>query len=423
VTPAAPRIENVGPFTVREGQALAFSVRITPALRNDQGEYDGPVRVIVSRLPEGASFSETTEVVGGVETTVVSFEWLPTYYDAGNTQIHVVAEGRFNPTSRAKDIDITVTEGGNPVLAAAGGTARRGQVTLFDYARAAGVVTFNARARIDVGIGAGGLVAGPGGRYVFVASPGSGGVAVVGVREAALLRLIPTGGGTRAVVSGGNFIWAIDNIAGNLTAIDPVSLKVEASVRLGIDRPLDLAWLPAGFTGVNAPRIAVVAADGTLSLIDPDAVLDQMPPVLSQASLGGALNRVVADVNSGDLIVSDAKTRMVYRVSGAALEDAPGNLDADGIRLVFAATDLLVSDDRIIAATDAGLMVVDGDDRRTFASVRAVGVATLPPGIIAGGELVVSTADRVENLNGELTRIIDAAGGRVRRLAAFIAFE
>lgn len=423
VTPAAPRIETVGPFTVREGQALAFDVRVTPALRNDQGEYDGPVRILVSRLPEGASYSETAEIVGGVETTVLHFDWLPTYYDAGTTQIHIVAEGRFNPTSRAKDVEINVTEGGNPVLAAAGGTGRRGQVTLFDYARTAGTVSFTARARVDVGIGAAGVVSGPDGRYVFVASPGSGGVAVVGVKEAALLRMIPTGSGTRALVAGGDFIWAIDDQVGNLTVIDPVTLKVEAQVRLGINRPLDLAWLPAGFTGVNAPRIAVVAGDGTLNLIDPDAVLDEMPAILSQASLGGALNRVIADVAAGDLVISDAKTRMVYRVSGAALEDSPGNLDAHGTRLVFAATDLSVSGTRIIAATDAGLMVVDGAQRTAFPAVRAVGIALLPPGIIAGGEVVVSTADRVENLNGELTRIIDAAGGRVRRLAAFIAFE
>ena len=53
----------------------------------------------------------------------------------------------------------------------------------------------------------------------------------------------------------------------------------------------------------------------------------------------------------------------------------------------------------------------------------ARGLAPLPAGIVTGGELVISTVERVENLDGDLNRIIDSAGGRIRRLAAFVAFE
>lgn len=421
VTPAAPIISPVEAQVAYEGVPFSFTVDVIPALRNESGERDGPVRISISRLPLGANYSEAAATINGIEGTRVHFSWTPSYFDAGQTSIRLTAEGRHNETVRHLDIPIEVLERGSPYLAAVSGTAQRGQVTLYEYARQAGAITFTPNSRIDVGIGAGGVTTDQEGRFLFVASPGSAGVAVVDVASQRKVRTIPTGQGTRAVIRGGQHIWALDHQVGNLYAIDPVTLKVRATARLAVNEALDLAWVDASLN--NAARIVIVTNRGEVALVDPQAILDGASTVLSRGSLGGRLNRVVVDPTTHDVLISDVAQRKLHRVALSALESSPQNLRPSSVDLIFAAKDLLAAHDLVYAATDAGLAIIDGNLRDNVARVRALALSDLPLGILSGGQLVVASEDRIENLDMDLTRIIDAAGSQIRRMTAFIALD
>lgn len=424
VTPAAPRISNIGRIVGREGEEITFDIEILPAPLDNEGNLDAPVRVLVGPVPNGAEHEIIEEDRDGVPVQIVRARWTPTYYDAGEHVFRVRAEGRINETSRTRDVNIQVDEAGTPLLATAGGTGRRGQVTLYEYGLEAGVVSFSARARVDVGIGAGGLTYNANGQRVFVATSGRG-VAVVGTREGALLRTVPTGPGTNAVAYGDDYVWATNAQANTLTAIDAQTLKIEATVSLApMDRPADIHWIPAGVAGLAAPRLLVVGAGtGDMALIDPDEVLDGNPGIVQRGVIGGVLSRATVDGATGTVYASDGKTRRVYAIDLADFIRSPNGIDPDAIEFTFAPFDLLAGDGVLWAATEAGLVRVEGGEQTTSAAIQARGLAPLPAGIVTGGELVISTVERVENLDGDLNRIIDSAGGRIRRLAAFVAFE
>lgn len=430
ITAAAPQIAQLVQQVGREGQPMTFDVEVTPALLDAEGNLDAPVRIVTPVVPEGAEVELIEEVapineVDTVVRTIVRVTWTPTYYDAGEHILRIRAEGRFNEVNRTRDIPIRIDEAGAPILATSGGTGRRGQVTLYDYGRESGIVTFRARARIDIGIGASGLAHDASGRFVYAATPGTGGVAVVSTQESRLVRVVPTGNGTNGVAFGSDYIWAINSTTSELVAIDAATLKVDTRMSLlPMEKPRDIHWLPSGFAGLATPHIAVIGArTGDLSIIDPEAVLAGDAAVVAHVTLGGALTRVVADVQTGHLIIADGKTHTVYDVDLASLLADPERFDVNGEELDFAPYDLFASDGMWWAATDAGLVRFAEGEVTISENIQARAVAPLPSAIVSDGILVIATEERVENLNEDMDRLIDAAGGRIRRLAAFVAFE
>lgn len=427
VTPAAPRLERLDPISTCEGQTVRFRMRVDAALRNGQGGYDGPV-VIGVRGPDTAPAAVITpDAENPNQTSYVDFEWTPTYYDAGRHEVRVTGVGPFSGISRTRNVIIDVCEAGSPLLAAMGGTSSRGLVTLFDYTRQGGRISFQPRAEVEVGLGAADLAVDPAGQRVYVAVPGSGGVAVVQVvGEARRLRLIPTGSQTSAVAVGGGKIWAVNAGDDTLVRIDPTTLKVERRVNLGaVQRVLDIAWLPAGFAGLDGPRIALVAArSGHIALVDPAAVEASEDGVLVSRRIGGTLTHLAADPGTGWLTVVDAKARRAYRLDAGELEENPQGVQVESVSLPFAARDLLADDDAVLIATDAGIWswAPDGEFVRPGSNqIQATALADLPVAILPGGGFIGAVGDRVEHYGPAFDRQIGAAGTRIRRLAAFVA--
>ncbi len=423
VTPAAPRIAPVEAITVKEGETVNVRVEVRSAV-SGEGEFDGPVIIGVPRLPEGASF-EITDEGAPEEVQYVDIEWTPTYYDAGTYTVAITGVAPIADIGRRREFTITVEEGGAPLLAAVGGTASRGLLTTFRYDRFNGQITFTRDQQIDVGVGAGGMAIGPEGRFVYVASPGSGGVAVVATTggPARLVRRIPTGPGAYAVAWGAGRVWTISNGDQTLSVIDPETMKVEQSVSIApLETITDLAWLPDGFDGIEGARlVAVSGRSGNVTFIDPDAVLEGNSGIISARRIGGGLQRIAVDPDSGTLAFADGKTRRVYRVGAAALLSGG---DAEGLSTDFAPTDLIFKGGTLFAATAGGLWSFPADDdgtRDTGLLLNALG--DLPEAIIGGGYLLGAGEGRVRNLDADLRNLIEANGARVRRLAAFVALE
>lgn len=428
VTPAAPRIAQFELEDIREGQVLEFSVTIDAAQRerDDAGEiqYDGPVQLAVPSLPSGATFIIENE--GEARQQTIRFTWTPTFFDAGQHRFRVTALAPFAGLVRGRDFIVNVLEAGSPVMAGAGGTARRGVVTFFAFGKDGDRVTFMPQRQVEIGLGAGGLAHSPSGDRLFVASPGSGTVAVVSTTgEQALLRSIPTGNGTSAVIWGGETLWALNTGDNSLSVIDPATLKVMQTIDLApLEGPIDLAWLPAGFDGLREAKIAVVTArSGEVALIDPDDALAGRDGLDTSIRLGGVLNRIA--VLDDTLYVSDGKTHVVYALSPSALLAGDEAIN-DTIRLDFAARDMLAASGSLWMATEGGLQQLDAEGNRlSHASITGTAVGAVPSAVLAPGGIATFDDGRVENYaaDGDLQRLIGAAGSRIRRLAAFVAIE
>jgi hypothetical protein len=205
-------------------------------------------------------------------------------------------------------------------------------------------------------------------------------------------------------------------------------MKVVSKVALDpVQGAVDLAWVPAGFGGGNAPaRIAVVGQrSGHVALVDPAVVLaGGQQPVVATYHLGGRLQRVAAsDADAGWLAVSDGKTRRLFQISAADV--AAGHGQPTSTPVAFAPSDLIVLGDTLFAASEGGLVQVGADGHASVhTDLASTAVTPLDPRIRAGGGLVVATGDQIANLAGDnLSRQLSAPSGHVRRLAAFIAQE
>ena len=77
-----------------------------------------------------------------------------------------------------------------------------------------------------------------------------------------------------------------------------------------------MVWLPAGFDGLEEPRLVVITRhSGHIAVIDPGKVVNGefLRAVTKKHQIGAMLNRIVADPVSGDLFISDVKARQLYR--------------------------------------------------------------------------------------------------------------
>lgn len=410
----------------REGTPLRIRLQVDSAALGD-GRFDGPVILAVSQSPAGAQV-EVTDDGNPAERKFVDMTWTPTYYQAGTHSVTVQALAPRTGVQRQIALRVEIEEAGSPLLAAVGGTASEGEVTLYRYGIDNGQVTFGRVATVGVGLGATSLAHDPrNGRRVFVATPGSGGVAVVSTTgQPQLLRIIPTGAGTRAVAWGDNRVWALNASNNTLAIIDPDTLKVDRVIDLAINQPFELAWLPEGFGELDGDRLAVVSARGDLALYDPAALQSGQDGLVARARLGGVLDRIVGDPATGWLTIADRKTRRVYRLSVEALLENPEDPEIEGFSTAFSPRDLAVRDGVVYVATDAGIWQLAPDGGLVEPADRTLAVSAvteLPTELLSGGGLIVGEAERVFNYTGELQRLVGAPGGQMRRLAAFVALE
>lgn len=436
VTPAAPRFTLLAPeqdieapIQAREGEPLAIRVQVDSAALGE-GRFDGEVITVPSLLPEGAVFAED---IGGPDNDRrarkwIDITWTPTFYQSGEHTIRIRALAPVTNTPRDLNIQVNVTEAGSPLLAALGTDGADGRVNLYRYGLENGAVTFDRFGSVNIGIGARGLAYDQrNGQRVFAGVP-SAGVAVVNTTNGppSLQRVIPTGQGTAAVIWGDDLLWALNADDRTIAIIDPETLKIDRTVDLvGVSRPYDMAWLPAGFDGqANAHIVIVDALSGEAILLDPEALQDGDAGEVARADLGGSLDRVVADPDTGWLNISDRKTRRVYQVSVDDL--AGGDPGVQGVDTGFRARDIGVAGGTAYVATDAGVWTI-GDDGRPSPPADSTRVASaitaLPEAFVASGGLIIGEDDRVYNYNPDFDRLADAPGSRMRRLTAFVALE
>lgn len=421
---APPRIDGPLEISGAEGELVEATYTVTPALR-DEGLYDAPVQVQVSNLPEGA-VAEITPPAGDnpADPTSVVIRWTPSFVDAGAADVRISARP---PSGNNRDLNVTfdIEDRGTPVLAASGGTADRGRLLLFQYGFDPILQRqiFTPWADLTVGQGAGGLAASADGSRLFVATPGSGGVAVADLTgdAPAIVRVVPTGADTVDVVYGGGRIWALSARTGVVSLIDPNTLKVVRTVSSGAVGPVDMIWLDSGFGGLPNPHLAIVA-QGSPSLILLNAARANagLPNIITDTlALGGRPQRLIADPRDEALYIADGKGRRVQRVTVAA--DLPA---ATSVSLDFAPKALaLNANGGVLAATDAGVFAVDGE----------AGEAALAYDLITGAMLAIEEQIRAEQglaltegnqiihlSAGQDTPELPGPAARVRHLSAFI---
>ena len=414
------------PILAREGEPLAIRLRVESAVLG-VNEFDGEVIVAPRFLPDGATFTEDEGDDPALVTRRkwIDLTWTPTYYQAGEHEITLNALAPTTATTRQITLRVTVAEAGSPLLAALGTDGSEGLLNLYRYGLSNGAVTFVRFGAVELGAGARGLAYDQrNGQRVFAGVPSAGVAVVNAVGTPRLQRMIPTGAGTAAVVWGAGRLWALNAQARTLAIIDPETLKIERTIDLEADRPYDMAWLPAGFDGLAAARLVIVdARSGAVTLLDPNALMAGNAGVVAEIDLGGVLDRVVADPDTGWLTISDRKTRGVYQLSASDLES--GDPMVSGFSTVFVPRDIGVRDGVAYIATDAGVWQVSEGNARSPADPTQVAssIVALPTAFVAEGGLVIGEADRVYNYNPQLQRLVGAPGSGMRRLTAFVALD
>lgn len=419
VTAAAPRIDIIEPQVTREGIELVIDVPVEAPLL---GEDPATLQVNIPSQPPGA---EIEVLEDGPANRVVRMTWTPTYYQAGRYTLQVRAAAVEVPRSdRTRNVSITVEEGGTPRLAAVGGTAGRGVLTIYDY----GADDFRAVSEVELGLGVGGLAASPDGRYVFAAVPGSDRLAVVrtaGRLQPTPARRIPVGTRPAAVAVGMGHAWVANAGSNDLSIVEIETLKVVGTVDLGpVQMPTDVAWLPDGFDGLAGGKLVVVGRrGGHVAIVDAADALAGRDAIDGSIETGGVLTRVVA-APTGWLHIADAKTRRVYRAN--ASDVAAGRDAVDGVALSFAPRDLVYQGETLYVATGDALLEVtdDGTVQEADLLIEARALTTADDQILGGGALVVGTPTRIENLSpGVLGRLRNAGATRIRWMTTFVALE
>ena len=424
---AAPTIEAPEVVDAAEGEPLEINVLVRAAPLAGEN-VDGPVNVVVENMPRGM----TNEIIG-VDPREITLRWTPTFVDAGEYTIRISARAPSD-IATSRSFTIAVTDRGDPVLAATEGSPANGNVRIFRYE----FDNFLRRdvlqrwASIDVGFGAAGLAADPERGRLYVATPGSGGVAVIALDRgdtAERVRTIPTGQGTHGVALGQQRLWAAAAHVGHLVAIDVDTLKVDRRVTVApVLAPIDLVWLPADFGGLNGAHVAVVGhQQGAIALVDAEAIIDaedrvhdeDIDAVVTSRVLGGRPQRIAADPASGTLYVADVERRRVWRLATSAnLPDA-----APPVVLDHAPLDIAILDGELWVATTAGLARVDGDGRVSmYDDIIGRAVAAVPAAILQDSGVVAAGGAEVVHVDAVAGPLdLSALAIRARRLVAFVA--
>ncbi|MCK6570857.1 PKD domain-containing protein [Myxococcota bacterium] len=430
VTRGRPRFVVERVYRGREGDALSFEFQVLAA-ESDPGVFDGPVQVPVPQLPPGAEWSERPGVPAEASKTI-RLAFTPTYVDAGRITLLLRAVA---PSGLTRDTEVTVEieDAGTPYAAAVATVNGEGRVTVLEYGRdpLSHALGLRPTAEIPVGAGIGTVAASDDGRWLFVASPASGGVAVIRLGDGAphFARFIRTGSECTAVTAGDGRVYAVNAGDATLSIIDAETLKVIRTVNLGqIGRPMDAVYLPAGFDGLEDAHIAVVGArGGHIALLDAAAAEAGRGDAAISASrrLGGVLQRVVADAETGWVHVADAKTRRLYAFQASEfLLDADG-AELTGTALTFPPQDLAARAGTVWVASTGGLIELGGvappvvHARETSRTVEAVG-----PAIFPGGGVLLLGNQGLEHRNADLELVLQTSGRpSTRRLTTFVTLH
>lgn len=454
VTPAAPVIGEANVQARCEGEPVDFEVTVSSAVAGQDAEgndvYDGPV-IIGTPIKPGNMDCVEDEGDEPARQKAVRCTWLPTFFDAGDHVVRITALGPERGVSRSRDVTVTVLECGQPLLAGVGGGGSRGLLRLFSYGRQGNNVEFRPTAEVVVGLGATSLAASPDGRYVYVASPGSGGVAVVNaINRPRVVRVIPTGSNPSAVVlgwvDGTPWLFAVNSGDDTLSAIDPDTMKVEHTVALGSVRgAYDLAWLaevyeaggqpcdgPADGCDLERPARLVVGSrrGGQVALVDPSAVLEGRGGTLAVRRFPGPIVRVAAEGRSGVIGAADGKSRAVHVFLADALEDDPGAVEVTSQSTVFIPRDMFVRGGVVHTITETSLIRTTpgrvGD--APCNAVRGFALAPLPDSMLPNGDFVIWNNGRAQNYTRGGNECgagpsVGEASPTLRRLTTFVGME
>jgi YVTN family beta-propeller protein len=429
VTRGRPRFVVDRVYAGREGEPLTFEFTVFAA-ESDPGEFDGPVQVPVPQLPPGAEWSERPGVPAEASKTI-RVAITPTFVDAGRTTLLLRAVAPSG-LSRDTEVAIEIEDAGTPYAAASATVNGEGRVTVLEYGRdpLSRALGLRPMAEIPVGASIGSSAASDDGRFLFVASPGSGGVAVIALGEGAprYARFIRTGAECTAVVSGGGRAFALNAGDATLSIIDASTLKVVRTVDVGaIARPMDLAYLAPGFDDLEEAHLVVVGArGGQVGLVDVAAAESgRGAAVVATRRLGGVLQRVVADAETGWVHAADAKTRRIYGFQPAELLRDPAGAELTAAALDFAAQDLAAGGGAVWVSSSGGLIEIAGiappvlHVRETSRTVAAVGGSVFP-----GGGVLLLGGQGLEHRNSDLELVLQTSGRpSTRRLTTFVTLH
>ena len=317
------------------------------------------------------------------------------------------------------------------MLAATSGSLRRGRVVLYRYDFENNFLTFTPSREVNVGFGAYDVVADQARRRLFVSSPLSGHVAVIGGDPAQVIRYIPTGAGAYDMALGGNTLWTINAEDRTLCAIDLVTLKVKRTVNLpGVDRPLSVHWVSGEggqsyvlVGGGRNGKLLVLDAQGLLAG-DGDAALERV------FNLGESLIQIAS--YEDNLWISDGKKRRLYK---ASVQDVITGDNPEGDPEIFTSVEEIPFTTTDILPTVSGLWVATGDtlsliDNDGFIEgyERTAERLIEPNSLVIGGlGITVSNGLRIDNfrLNDEsdLEEVVGIEGSRVQKLTTFVQYS
>ena len=422
-------------YYLREGDEISISLTVTSA-RLSNGTLD-PASARWFPVPEGAQVNyipinpAAGEDEEGDEVKQAVVTWTPNFFQAGTWQVQLSVEGEETGSSLSRSYEIHVAERGTPMLATTTGSLRQGRVMFYSYVYQNNSLTLGPSREVIIEIGgAYDVVADQERRRLFVSSPISGRVAVVGENPARVLRYIPTGAGAYDMVIGGGTLWVINAEANTLSAVNLSTLKVMRELPLPeTSRPLAVHWVNIGGEGYV---LVGGGKSGKLLMIDAQGMLagEGEAAVERIFDLGGSLIQIVS--YGEKLWISDGKKRRLYRTTLSDLTMGDG---LEGDLSVFTSVEDIPFTTTDILPTERGLWVATGDslsliDNDGFVEgyERAAERLVIPDPLVIGGEgLTVSNGLRIDNFilndEGDLEEVVGLEGSRVKKITTFVQYS
>jgi PKD repeat protein len=422
-------------YYLREGDEISISINVISA-RLSNGTLDS-ASARWSPVPEGSQLNYVPvrpaagEDAEGTEEKRAVVTWTPNFFQAGTWQVQLAVEGEETGSSLTRSFELRVAERGTPMLATTSGSLRRGRVVLYRYDLENGDLTFTPSREVNVGFGAYDVVADQERRRLFVSSPLSGHVAVIGGDPARVIRYIPTGAGAYDMALGGNILWTVNAEDNTLSAIDLSTLKVKRTVALTqISRPLSVHWV----TVANDESYVLVGGgrNGKLLMLDAQGILaGEGEAALKRVfNLGQSLIQIAS--YDDHLWISDGKKRRLYKgsisdvVTGDDLEGDP-SIFTEVEDIPFTTTDILPTARGLWVATGDSLSLIDNDGFLEGYERPAERLIAPHPLVIGGEGITVSNGLRIDNFRlnaeGDLEEVIGIEGSRVQKLTTFVQYS
>ena len=424
-----PSEDNV--YYLREGDEITLEVTVTSAeLANG---VLNPASFNWIRTPDNARIINEAitpapgEPQEGDRVKRTTLTWTPGFFEAGTYELLFRVSGEFGGEFD-QAWTFNVAERGTPMLATTSGSLRQGRVVIYRYDQINGELSFTPNREVNVGQGAYDVIADQENNRLFVSSPLSGHVAVLGGDPIRLLRRIPTGAGAYDMDMGGGSIWVVNAEANTLSAIDPYTLKVRRTLNLtGLQRPLAVAYVSADSF---SPRVIVgCALTGKVLIINAtDALAGNGDQAIEhEIALGGSLTQFVHQ--DDQLWVADSKLRKIYKASINTLIQT-GNDSSfsqiDGIP--FALSDMTANEQGLWVATGDNLSLIDPDGFIESYDLSVDRLINADPMIYGKDQPVLIIADglrlehRLIDSNIDLIEDIGIESSRLQKLTNFVQY-